>query len=58
MLIVMVIFMVVFLFRDVQILAIRDRAISARLACYAMLIVAAVAMMAGSGGARPGILYA
>jgi hypothetical protein len=57
MLIVMVNFMVVLLFRDVQILAIRDRAISARLAGYAMLIVAAVAMMAGSGGARPGILY-
>ena len=56
--IVMVIFTVVFLCRDVQILAIRDRAIFIRFASYAMLIVAAVAMMAGSGDARPGILYA
>jgi hypothetical protein len=58
MLIVMVIFMVVFLFRDVQILAIRGRASFARFAGYAMLIAAAVAMMAGSGDARPRILYA
>jgi len=57
MLIVTAIFMIVFLFRDVQVLAIRDRAIFTRFAGYAILIVAAVAMMAASGDARPGILY-
>src|ERR1035438_9978661 len=57
MLIVAVVFAIVFLFRDVQVLAIRDRTIAARFAGYAVLLVAAVALMAGSGDARPGILY-
>ena len=57
MLIVAVVFAIVFLFRDVQVLAIRDRTIPARFAGYAVLLVAAVALMAGSGDARPGILY-
>jgi hypothetical protein len=57
MLIVALVFTVVFLFRDVQVLAIRDRAVLTRLAGYALLVVAAVALLAGSGDARPGILY-
>ena len=58
MLILALVFTVVFLFRDVQVLAIRDRAVLPRLAGYALLVVAAVALMAGSGDARPGILHA
>jgi len=58
MLIVALVFIVVFLFRDVQVLAIRDRASLTRFAGYAMLLAAAVALMAGSGGAGPGILHA
>jgi hypothetical protein len=59
MLIVMLGFTIVFLFRDVQVLAIRDhRALLARFACYALLLVAAVALMAGLGDARHGILQA
>jgi hypothetical protein len=57
MLIVALVFTIVFLFRDVQVLAIRDRTILARFAGYAALLVAAVALMAGSGDARPGILH-
>jgi hypothetical protein len=59
MLIVMLGFTIVFLFRDVQVLAIRDhRALLARFACYALLLAAAVALIAGLGDARPGILHA
>jgi hypothetical protein len=57
MLIVALVFTVVFLFRDVQVLAIRDRAALTRFAGYAVLLVSAVALMAGSGDARPGILH-
>src|SRR5580704_13768599 len=57
MLIVALVFTVVFLFRDVQVLAIRDRAVLTRFAGYAVLLVAAVALMAGSGDAGPGILH-
>jgi hypothetical protein len=58
MLIVALVFTIVFLFRDVQILAVRDRAVFTRFAGYALLLLAAVALMAGSGNARPGILHA
>jgi hypothetical protein len=58
MLIVALVFTIVFLFRDVQILAIGDGAVLPRFAGYAMLLAAAVALMAGSGGAGPGILHA
>lgn len=58
MLIVALVFTVVFLFRDVQVLAIRDRAALARFAGYAILLVAGVALMAGSGDARHEILPA
>jgi hypothetical protein len=59
MLIVMLGFMIVFLFRDVQVLAIRDyRALLARFAGYAILLATAVALMTGSGDARPGIFNA
>ena len=51
MLIVALVFTVVFLFRDVQVLAVRDRSVLTRFAGYAVLLVAAVALMAGSGGA-------
>jgi hypothetical protein len=57
MLVVALVFLVVFLFRDVQVLAIRDRTVFARFAGHSMLLLAAVALMAGSGGARPGILH-
>jgi hypothetical protein len=57
MLIVALAFMFIFLFRDVLILATRDRAILARFTGYAILLVTAVTLMAGSGDARPGILY-
>lgn len=57
MLILALVFTVVFLFRDVQVLAIRDRAAVTRFAGYAVLLVSAVALMAGSGDARPGILH-
>jgi hypothetical protein len=57
MLIVALVFTIVFLFRDVQILAIRDRAVLTRFAGYSVLLAAAVALMAGSGDARPGILH-
>jgi hypothetical protein len=53
MLIVAPVFMIVFLFRDVQVLAIRDRANRARFAGYALLLVAAVVLMAGAGDAIP-----
>ena len=58
MLIVAPVFMIVFLFRDVQVLAIRNRASWARFAGYALLLVVAVALMAGPGDARPVILHA
>jgi hypothetical protein len=58
MVIVALVFTIVFLFRDVQILAIRDRPVLPRFAGYAMLLAAAVALMAGSGDAGPGILHA
>jgi hypothetical protein len=58
MLILALVFTIVFLFRDVQILAIRERAALGRFAGYALLLVGAVALMAGSGEARPGILHA
>jgi hypothetical protein len=58
MLVVILIFAVVFLLRDVQVLAISDRAIFTRLAGYATLIVVSVAIMAGTGDAGPGILHA
>ena len=58
MLIVALVFTIVFLFRDVQILAIRDRAVFSRFAGYAVLLAASVALMAGSGNACPGILHA
>jgi hypothetical protein len=57
MLIVALVFMFVFLFRDVLVLATRDRMILTRFIGYALLLVAAVALMAVSGDARPGILY-
>lgn len=57
MLVVASVFMIVFLFRDVQVLATRDRSTLTRFAGYAILLVAAVALMAGPGDARPGILY-
>ena len=57
MLIVALVFTVVFLFRDVQVLAVRDRSVLTRFAGYAVLLVAAVALMAGSGDATPGILH-
>jgi hypothetical protein len=57
MLIVALVFVVIFLFRDVQVLAIRDRATLARFVGYATLLVAAVALTAGSGNAGPGILH-
>jgi hypothetical protein len=57
MLIVALVFTIVFLFRDVQILAIRDRAVPTRFAAYSLLLAAAVALMAGSGDARPGIFH-
>jgi hypothetical protein len=57
MLIVAPVFMIVFLFRDVQVLAIRDRSMLARFAVYALLLVAAVALIEGSGDARPEILH-
>jgi hypothetical protein len=57
MLILALVFTIVFLFRDVQILAIRGRTIFTRFAGYALLLVAAIAMMAVSGDARPGILH-
>jgi hypothetical protein len=58
MVIVVLVFMIVFLLRDVQVLALRDRTTLARFGVYTMLIVAAVAMIAESGDARPGIVYA
>ena len=58
MLIVALVFTVVFLFRDVQILAIRDRSALTRFAGYTVLLAASVALMAGSGDARPGMLHA
>jgi hypothetical protein len=58
MLIVALVFTIVFLFRDVQILAIRDRAVLTRFAGYAALVAAAVALVAVSGGVGPGILHA
>jgi hypothetical protein len=58
MVIVALVFTIVFLFRDVQILALRDAAVLPRFAGYAMLLAAAVALMAGSGDAGPGILHA
>ena len=58
MLIVAPVFMIVFLFRDVEVLAIRGRARLARFAVYALLLVAAVALIGGSGDARPEILHA
>jgi hypothetical protein len=58
MLIVISIFAVVFLLRDVQVLAIPNRAIFRRFAGYAILIVVSVAIAAGSGDAGPGILRA
>jgi hypothetical protein len=57
MLIVAMVFVIVFLFRDVQILAIRDRSVLRRFAGYAVLLGASVALMAGSGNAGPGILH-
>jgi len=59
MLIVLPCFMIVFLFRDVQVLAIRDyRAFFARFAGYTLMLAAGVALMAGSGDAGPGIFHA
>jgi hypothetical protein len=55
MLVVALVFTIVFLFRDVQVLAIRNRAFFRRFAGYALLLMAAVALMAGSGAAGPGI---
>ncbi|HEY3824077.1 MAG TPA: hypothetical protein VGL82_05935 [Bryobacteraceae bacterium] len=49
MLVVALVFTIVFLFRDVQVLAIRNRAFFARFAGYALLLMAAVALTAGSG---------
>lgn len=58
MLVVLLVFLIVFLFRDVQVLAIRDhRALLARFAGYALLLAAAVALMMGSGDAEPGFLH-
>jgi hypothetical protein len=57
MLIVALAFITVFLLRDVQVLAVRDRAVLMRFAGYAALLVVAVAIMAGPGEARPGILH-
>lgn len=45
MVIVALVLMIVFLFRDVQILAIRGRAVLPRFAGYAILLAAAVALM-------------
>lgn len=59
MLIVMLGFLVVFLFRDVQVLTIRDRgALLARFAGYTVLLAAAVALMAASGYASSAIFHA
>lgn len=59
MLIVLPCVMIVFLFRDVQVLAIRDHgALLARFAGYALLLATAVALMAGSGDAGSRILHA
>jgi hypothetical protein len=59
MLIVLLAFTIVFLFRDAQVLAIRDhRALLARFAGYALLLAAAVTLIAGSGDASPGLLHA
>lgn len=58
MLIVAPIFMMVFLIRDVQVLANRDRASWARFASYALLLAVAVALMVGWGDAPPLILRA
>ncbi len=59
MLIVMLGFTIVFLFRDVQVLTIRDhRALLARFAGYTLLLVVAVALVAGSVDASPGIFHA
>jgi hypothetical protein len=58
MLIVALVFTIMFLFRDAQILAIRDRAVFTRFAGYAVLLAASVALIAGSGDAGPGILHA
>jgi hypothetical protein len=41
----------------VQVLAVRDRTTPVRFGCYALLMVAAVALLAGPGDSRPGILY-
>ncbi len=58
MLIIALVFTMVFLFRDVQILAIRDRAVLLRFAGYAAILAASVALIAVSGEATPGILHA
>lgn len=56
--IVMLGFMIVFLLRDVQVLTIRDhRALLARFAGYTLLLAAAVALMAGTGDAKPGMFH-
>lgn len=57
MLIVAVAFIVVFLFRDVLVLAAHERAIPLRFAAYALLIVAAVALMARSAETGHPVLY-
>jgi hypothetical protein len=57
MLIVALAFILVFLFRDVQALATRDKAILMRFATYAVMVVATVAILAGSGDGRSRILY-
>lgn len=59
MLIVVLTFAVVFICRDVQVLMTRDRkALAARFALYAALILAAVAIVAWLGYARPAIVSA
>jgi hypothetical protein len=57
MLIVALAFLAVFLFRDVQVLATRDKGILARFAAYAALTGVSAAILAGSGEVRTGILY-
>ena len=58
MLLVVLAFAVVFLFRDVQVLVTDDRkTLGWRFAGYAALILVAVAIASGFGEARPAILY-
>lgn len=59
MLIVVLVFAVVFICRDVQVLTATDsRALGTRFACYAALILVATAIVAVIGYVRPEIVYA